>query len=337
MKTYWYQRSGKVLVIAELLLACAVVNGQDLTVAGEIPRDTSFTLYSAWKGIVRKYPFAKPVVAELPEAVIAREDIVYTSLGSRELHLDLFKPSSRSSGPYPGVILIHGGGWYSGYRQMEFPMAQRLAAKGYVTATVEYRLSPEAVYPAAVHDVKAAIRWMKGHATEYNIDPAKIALCGCSAGGQLAALVGVTSGLRRLDGQEGDTSFATTVQAIVDIDGILDFTHPAESGKDTSNAPPSAGKRWFGASFKERPDLWNEASPMNYAGSGTPPILFINSSLERFHAGRDEMIKKMNALHIYSEVHLIPGTPHTFWLFHPWFNQTFKLVEGFLDRVLKKR
>ena len=219
---------------------------------------------------------------------------------------------------------------------MEWPMAQHLAAIGYVTVAVEYRLSPEALYPAAVHDIKAAIRWVKEHSPEYNIDPTKIALYGGSAGGQLAALVGVTAGISRFDGGGGDTTYSTSVQAIVDIDGVLDLADPAESGKDTGSAPPSAGKSWFGSSFRERPDLWKEASPVQHVNKRTPPIAFINSSIDRFHAGRDQMIEKLKALNIYSEVHSIPNTPHTFWMFHPWFEQTFEIVENFLDRTLKK-
>jgi acetyl esterase/lipase len=337
MKMHWRTSARKIVVAFSLLLSSVLLDAQGSPIVDEIPRDTSFTLYSAWKGIVKEHPFSKPVLAELPQGVIAAENLIYGSLGNRLLHIDLFRPANNSHAPYPGVLLIHGGGWRSGNRQMEFPMAQRLAEKGYVTATVEYRLSPEALYPAAVHDIKAAIRWMRAHASEYNIDSTRIAVYGCSAGGQLAALVGVTAGLPRFDGGEGDTAYSTAVQAIVDIDGIVDLTHPAESGKDTGSAPPSAGKRWFGVSFKERPDLWKEASPLNYVSSTTPPILFVNSSLERFHAGRDGMIEKMTALNIYSEVHSIPSTPHPFWLFHPWFAETFKYVGGFLDKTLKQR
>jgi len=219
---------------------------------------------------------------------------------------------------------------------MEWPMAQYLAARGYVSVTVEYRLAPEALYPAAVHDIKAAIRWTKRHAPEYGVDPARIAVYGCSAGGHLAALVGVTAGIPKFDGAEGDTSCSTNVQAIVDIDGILDFTDPAESGKDTDSAPPSSGKRWLGVSFRENPDLWREASPLRYANKNTPPIVFINSSIERFHAGREEMRERLNALGVYSEIHTLPDTPHTFWMFHPWFEQTCEYVVSFLDRILKE-
>ncbi len=322
-------------LLLSLTLGTAGATAQQAALSVNIPRDTSFTLSSAWKSVARKYPNAKPVGLTSFPNVTTTENLVYAWVGNRQLHLDLFRPLDSSQTLHPAVLLLHGGGWRSGDKQMEWPMAQHLAARGYVTATIEYRLSPEALYPAAVHDVKAAIRWVRKHAREYTIDPSRIALYGCSAGGQLAVLAGVTSGIPGFDGEEGDTTYSTSVQAIVDIDGILDFTHPAESGKDTGSAPPSAGKSWFGASFKERPDLWNEASPVNHVNKMTPPIVFINSSLGRFHAGRDDMMDKLQKLNISSEVHTIPNTPHTFWLFHPWFELALEYTGGFLDRILQ--
>ena len=215
-------------------------------------------------------------------------------------------------------------------------MAQRLAQHGYVAVTIEYRLSPEAHYPAAVHDTKAAIRWVRTHAAEYEVEPDKIALYGASSGGQIAALVGMTAGLSRFDGAECDSTISTAVQAVIDIDGVLDMTHPAESGKDTGSGPPSVGLRWFGASYKDRPDLWKEASPVNHVSKFSPPILFINSSQDRFHAGRDEMIARLNVFNIYTEVHTISDSPHQFWLFHPWSDQVFEWMTAFLDRTLKQ-
>lgn len=303
--------------------------------AVDIPRDTSFTVNSAAAGVQKKYASARIVTSNLPKGVIAKEDIVYASHGKRELHLDLFRPEKSKGGPFPAVILIHGGGWRSGDKSMQVPLAEHLAARGYATAAVEYRLSLEAPYPAAVYDLKAAIRWMRAHCAEYAIDSTRIAVSGCSAGGQLAALIGTTNGDERFEGDGGGAGHSSNVQAIVDVDGILDFTDPAESGKDTIPGKLSAGAAWFDATYKEKPELWVEASPLVHVSENTPPILFINSSLERFHAGRDEMIEKLKALNTYYEVHTIPNTPHTFWLFHPWFEPTCDFITEFLDRTLK--
>ena len=315
------------------MLVPAVAVGQQNSV--DIPRDTSFTIHSAAASIQSKYPFARIVTPDPPPGITVAKNIVYTSYGKRELRLDLFRPEESKKGPFPAVIMIHGGGWQSGDRSLQVPLAQHLATAGYVAAVVEYRLSPEAHYPAAVHDVKAAIRWMRAHCGEYAIDSTRIAVSGCSAGGQLAALVGTTNGDPRFEDGGDNAGHLSNVQAIVDVDGILDFTDPAESGKDTIPGKPSAGAAWFGATYKERPELWVEASPLVHVSKTTPPIVFISSSLRRFHAGRDEMIGKLKTLNIYHEIHTVPNTPHPFWLFHPWFEPTCEYITAFLDRTLR--
>ena len=305
----------------------------------EIPRDTTFTPYLAWKNICKEFPQAQIVRSQLPEGVIAQYNLVYATLpdtpyGKRALHLDLFRPAKE--GKYPALLMVHGGGWRSGNRTMEEPMAQQIAAHGYVTATIEYRLSPEALYPAAVYDLKAAVRFLRANATKYHIDSQKLAISGTSAGGQLASLIGMTAKVPKFEGDEGVQKIPSDIQAIIDIDGILDFTDNNESGKDSNPGKPSAGAFWFGATYKLAPEKWVEASPIIYAGKYTPPICFINSALPRFHAGRDSVITILNKHHIYTEVHTIPGTPHPFWLFHPWFSQTLDYMVAFLDKILKK-
>jgi acetyl esterase/lipase len=325
----------KTLLVVALMGATISLIAQQNNRAKEIPRDTSFTLNNTIPKVIKQYPQATPVISKLPQGIRAHENVVYAKDGDRELHMDLFTPISRNKGGYPAVVLIHGGGWRSGYRQMEWPMAQHLAAKGYVTATVEYRLSIEALYPTAIYDLKAAIRWMRANASKYDIDLKRIAVYGCSAGGELAAFLGATGDMKKLEGSLGYAKYSSRVQAVVDIDGVMDFTDPAESAKDTIPQKPSAGKSWFGASFKENPGRWREASPINYVGEKTPPILFVNSSLPRYHAGRDAAIEKLNRLGIYSEVHTIPNTPHPFWLFHPWFDEALRYIVAFLDKTLK--
>jgi acetyl esterase/lipase len=300
------------------------------------PVDTSFTTSSAWQKLLPQYPDAVPASVPASPNVHEWHGLVYATYGSRKLSLDLFAPTGATGRPYPGVLIIHGGGWRSGSRTMETPMARALASAGYVTAVVEYRLSGEAHYPAGVHDLKAAVRWMRAHAAKYGIDPQRLAAMGPSAGGTLAALLGATGDRKELEGNGGFLHVSSAVQAVVDIDGVVDFTDSAESGKDLDPAKPSAGRLWFGYTYADRPDLWREASALNWVTPVTPPFAFINSSLDRFHAGRDPMIARLTALGIYSEVHTIPNTPHPFWLMHPWFEQTVKLAAGFLDRVLKQ-
>jgi pectinesterase len=295
----------------------------------EIPHDTSFTVYSAFVKERKKYPFIEIANPSTSKEVSSKKDIVYSSPGKRDLHADVFYPAKKSKKGYSGVLLIFGGGWKSGDKSMSEPMARQLAANGYVAVAIEYRLSPEEQYPAALHDAKAAIRWMRANATKYNLDKSKIAVHGVSAGGQLAALVGTTNAIAKFEGNGGNPKQSSTVQAIIDIDGVLAFKHPeSQEGK--------VAAEWLGGTYEEKPSTWEEASALTHTSKNTPPILFVNSSTPRFHAGQEDMINKLNTYKIYSEVHTIADTPHPFWLFHPWFEPTMNNTINFLNKVFKK-
>ena len=316
----------KISLLLQLLAALTLHTFGQQT---QIPRDTSFTVYSTFIKERKNYPEIEIAQPVLPKGVATRQNLVYSSPGNRDLQADVFYPAKKNKKGYPGVIMIFGGGWKSGDKSQNLPMAQQLAARGYVAVTIEYRLSLEAKYPAAVNDVKAAIRWLRANASKYNLDKDKIATLGMSAGGQLAALVGSTNGNKKLEGSGGNEKFSSDVDAIVDIDGILAFKHP-------ESAEGKVAAEWLGGSYDEKPEVWQEASALTHAGKNTPPICFINSSLPRFHAGRDDMIKKLNDAGVYSEVHTIPNTPHPFWLFHPWFEPTVNYTVAFLNKVFKQ-
>ncbi|WP_339868858.1 pectinesterase family protein [uncultured Algoriphagus sp.] len=287
-------------------------------------KDTSFNLHDAWKKDVKNFPQIKPIEIQPSELVAGSKGHIYKKLGNRELKLDVFSPLNAES-LRPGIVMVHGGGWKSGDKELQIPMAIALAEKGYVTAVVEYRLSPEAQYPAAIHDVKEAIRWLKVHANEFGIDTSQMAISGSSAGGQIAALVGMTN----TSEYEGATelSASSEVQAIVDMDGVLAFHHP-------ESAEGQVASEWFGGTYEQKPEIWDAASPLYLKSPVYKPILFINSQYPRFHAGRDELIQKLDAAGIYSGVHTLPETPHPFWLYEPWFNYTVKIMDEFFERIL---
>ncbi|MCD8172824.1 MAG: alpha/beta hydrolase, partial [Alistipes sp.] len=206
------------------------------------------------------------------------------------------------------------------------------------TIPVEYRLIPDAPYPAAVYDLKDAVRWVHENAERYGIDTARIAISGCSAGGQLAHLVGTTNGDGSYEYVRRYFHVTSDVQAVINIDGISDFITPetvgrAQEARDRNLTPP-VDMQWLGGTFAERPDNWRAASPVYHVGPRSAPVCYINSSLERFHQGRDEQIALMDRYGIYSEVHTLDDTPHTFWLFHPWFGTTVDIMDDFLRKVL---
>lgn len=297
------------------------------------PRDSSFTLHSAWKKEVKHFPFIKPVYPVVPDAVGVKRDLVYASYAGREMHMDVFAPKGLEDAR-PAIVFIHGGGWKSGNKNLEAPMAIHFAQLGYVTATIEYRLSPEALYPAAVYDIKTALRWLRKNAEALQINPDKMAISGTSAGGQLAALVASTGHSALFVDSAFYPDYPSNVQAVINIDGILAFIHP-ESGEGIDlPGKPSAASLWFGGDKNVKAHLWHEASALNHVSNNMPPILFLNSQHSRFHAGRDDMIFKLDSLGIYSEVHEFEETPHTFWLFEPWFKPTTEKIEQFLCKSL---
>lgn len=289
--------------------------------------DTSYTVFSTYNKEIKKFPFIEIVKERKYKNLDFSLDIVYNSLDSRELHLDAYYKKGKK--PQPAVILIHGGGWKSGNKSQMKIFAQEIASKGYSCFTIEYRLSPEAQYPAAIFDVKNAIKYIKANAKKFNVNPDKVAVLGCSSGGQMAALIGTTNNNLEFESPSGINENAS-VQAIIDLDGILAFKHPeSEEGK--------AASLWLGGSYDEKPEIWNQASALNHASALTPPILFINSDMVRFHAGRTDMISKLNSHKIYSEVKNISNSPHSFWFFNPWFQPMVKYTVDFLDKIFKNK
>ncbi|MFH6942915.1 alpha/beta hydrolase fold domain-containing protein [Flavobacterium sp. FlaQc-50] len=289
--------------------------------------DTTYTIKSTYAKLIKKYPFIKIAEAKKDENVDQIYDIVYNKQKERALHLDSFV-NSKEEKRNPVVILIHGGGWKSGNKNQMWVLAQEIASRGYACFTVEYRLSPEAKYPQAIYDVKNAIKFIKDNAKRFHANPNKIAILGCSSGGQMAALIGTTNEDLTFEDTNNISKTSSKVNAIIDIDGILAFKHP-ESNEGEMAA------FWLNGTYEENPENWDKASALNHANKNTPPILFINSSFERFHAGRDDMIAILNQNAIYSEVKTIANTPHSFWFFEPWLKETVGYTTQFLDKIFK--
>jgi acetyl esterase/lipase len=294
--------------------------------------DTSFTVAHEYAKLIKNYPKIKIVGDFHLKNVTEKKDIVYCTTGDRKLMLDAFYPSKNTKQKRAAIMIIFGGGWRSGNRTQHHPLAQRLADLGYVCFTPDYRLSTEALYPAAVNDLKAALRWIQAHAKDYNINTRKIAVLGFSAGGELAAFLGTTIGDKKFSASDCNLKQPDKVGAIVDLDGTLSFVHP-ESGEGDDSKKTSAATYWFGYSKKDNPQLWEEASPLAHVGKNTPPFLFINSSVARMHAGRNDFIKVLNEYKIYADVKTLEDAPHSFPLFDPWFEPMVKYVDEFLKKV----
>ncbi len=324
--------TGMFKIFCPILLVFEIVLSQTENENAVVKRDTSFTVYSAYIKESKKFPFITIAQSQLDKGLSFESNVEYVAYGKRKLHLDIVYPMDNLK-LYPCIILVHGGGWRSGEKSQQIPMAIALANSGFVTATVDYRLSPEAMYPAAIIDLKSAVRWIRANSEKYNIDTNKIIALGCSSGGHLVSMLGVTNGNTNFEDTASNSDHSSSVQAVINIDGILDFTNPAESGKDEDPENPSVGKLWLGYTYKENPEIWREASPVNYVDHNTPPFLFINSSIDRFHAGRDALIEKLDNYNTHHDLQTFPDTPHSFWFFHPWFNPMINKVIDFLHKI----
>tara|TARA_B100002049_G_scaffold97360_1_gene71894 strand:+ start:120 stop:1061 length:942 start_codon:yes stop_codon:yes gene_type:complete len=313
------------MIIRFIVVFVALVMGHSASAQKKV-EVRPYTIATTVKKYKKDYPFIKPIEPLVSESIIAEQDIVYKTTETSNLKLDIYRPKISSDEICPAVLLIHGGGWISGSKENQRIMAQHLAENGFVAITASYRLSREAPYPAGVIDLKDALRWMKLNAEKYHVDTQKIAVLGTSAGAQLATLVGVTPNSEIYN--EKDEKISSEVQAIVNIDGITSFIHPDAEESEIAGL-------WLGGLRNENPKNWKEASPLEYVDKNTPPALFINSSMPRFHAGRDDMIKILEENNIYSEVHTLEDSPHSFWLLEPWFQPTLDYTVSFLNKVFK--
>ena len=277
------------------------------------PNATPYTTETTYEKLKKKYPFITPLDRPAPSNIGIDKDVEYANINGVSLKADIYYPLDRSK-KYPGIAMVHGGGWISGSKDNEKYMAQELASKGYVAMAVGYRLADVAKYPAAIEDVEKAIQFLKKNKKKYALDSKKIAVYGESAGAQIATLVGVRK--------------ENKIKAIVNIDGIVSFIHP-EAEESTYAA------FWLGGDRNVNLKNWTAASPLELVDKNTPPTIFINSSQPRFHAGRDDMMKILKSFKIQTEFHEIKDTPHSFWSAEPWFTETLDWTVQFLDKTLK--
>ena len=217
------------------------------------PGYTIFSVDTAERGIIRKYPFITRPDLDVTRDIEFQKGLVYAKYGEREMHGDLFKPKRR--GKYPAVIIVHGGAWITGHYTMENPLALALAKRGYVAITVEHRLSNGKKDPAQIHDLKASVRWLRANAKRFDIDETRIGAVGGSSGGHLVALLGATNDMHHFEGNGGNEKFSSRVQSVVDIDGTATFVDEGNIAKEIKG-PYDTNTRLTGFTYAENPAIW---------------------------------------------------------------------------------
>jgi pectinesterase len=271
-------------------------------------------------------PHWKSVKPALPDTITLHSNVECSHPGAFSIPLEIYVP--KAEGTYPAILLIHGGGWKARQIEADRPLAERLALRGYVVAQVAYRLSTEAKYPAALHDCKAALRFMRAHAKEYKIDPSRIGCAGGSAGGHLSGLVGMTGGMKELEGDGGNPDQSTAIKACVVMAGGMDLV---AANKEKNNE----GTIQFIGPISEKRDLYVQASPITHVSKTSPPTLFIEGEKDTLKIGRAEMQEKLRAAGVPTELITLKDAPHPYWMSQPWLDQTAKAIGDWFDKYLK--
>lgn len=241
--------------------------------------------------------------------VIWEEGIVYSTPGGEELALNLARPKSIRSAR-PAILCIHGGGFRAGKRESYDALCKKLAEKGFVAVTMTYRLAPKHPFPAAVHDSKAAVRWLRANAVKYNIDPAKIGVTGSSAGGHLAQFLAVTANVPEFEGTDGKPEQPSNVQCVVNVYGPSDFTKSYGKSVDAHEVLPL----WFGGNLDTHRQLHIVGSPLYWVTPDAAPTLCIHGTEDKYVAHEQAvwLIEKLKAAGVESELLTMEGAGHGF-------------------------
>jgi acetyl esterase/lipase len=223
--------------------------------------------------------------------------------GGVVLRADVFVPAA-AGGPSPAVILVHGGAWRGGDRTYLDLQAQRLAQRGWVAATIDYRTGAAAPFPAELDDVEAGVRWLRAHATSYNVDPRRVALLGESAGGNLAVLTA-------LDATRHPERTAGPVAAAVSWSGPMDLRSMVAGGDATPAWLRAAAHHFVGCDVADCAPRYAAASPLEQVVDGAPPVLLAGSLDEIVPASQARaMARRLSDHGVPVELQLLPGSRH---------------------------
>lgn len=265
-----------------------------------------------------------------PDEIARENDIVYATMSGASLALDLARPA-QGDGPFPAVVLLHGGAWREGGKSDLKDLLGRWAARGYVAIAPQYRLCPKDPFPAQVHDVKAAVRWLRAQREPYKIDVEHIGALGLSAGAHLALMLGVTGPDDGLEGEHAQGAPSSRVQAVVNYFGPTDLA--------VTGLPPQLDvliRDFLGGTASEKPEIARQASPLTFVTQDDAPIL-------TFQGTADTIVSVTNAIklseaqtraHLAGRIELIVGGGHGNWSKDEWL-RTEREAMDFMDQRLK--
>jgi acetyl esterase/lipase len=270
---------------------------------------------AGWAAVLLGPTGSTPLVAQdvktlvIPDTVVWEPGIEYSNPDNQHLQVNLARPKS-GEGPFPAVVCIHGGGFRAGHRDGYNTLCLRLAERGYVAITVSYRLAPKYQFPAAVHDVKAAVRWLRANAGKYHVDPQRIGVTGGSAGGHLAQFLGVTAGVRQFEGEGGHPEQSSAVACVVNVYGPSDFTQSYGKSVDAAEVLPL----FLGGNVQQERRRHILASPLYWVTPEAAPTLCIHGTEDKYVAHEQAvwLIDRLKASEVPAELLTLPGAGHGF-------------------------
>jgi acetyl esterase/lipase len=262
-------------------------------------------------GLVLAALWVAPVLGagpKVPDNVIFTTGIEYSNPDNQHLQLDLARP--KGDGPFPAIVCIHGGGFRAGTRQGYDAQCIRLAQHGYVAVTVTYRLAPKYPFPAAIHDVKAAVRWVRANAGTYHLDPKRVGVMGGSAGGHLAQFLGVTGGVKQFEGTGGNPEQSSRVACVVNYYGPSDFTKSYGKSVDAAQVLPL----FLGGDLKKARHKHILASPLYWVTPQAAPTLCIHGTKDPYVAHEQAvwLIDRLKAADVEARLLTLEGAGHGF-------------------------
>ncbi|MBI4788346.1 MAG: alpha/beta hydrolase [Chloroflexi bacterium] len=327
-----------VALVALLLVSCSSPDAP--TLAPATPTVNPSPTLVAPTTTVSPAPTVAPRPAQATPARLgqAQKDVTYCTAGGVALKMDIYPPKSLNGKPAPVVVYVHGGGWRSGDKDSGAGIRDlpELARRGYLVASINYRLAPEHKWPAQIQDVKCAIRYLRANAATYNLDPNRIGAIGGSAGGHLVAMLGVTDKSAGFDvGEYLDQS--SRVQAVVDLFGPSDLT---ASGFIQSQA--KLGKEVFGVTSPRDPIL-AQASPVTYITKDDPPFLILQGDQDTTvpPAQSQELYDRLQAAGVPATLVMVKNAGHSFapvgGAISPSLADLAKMTADFFDKHLKSQ
>ena len=263
---------------------------------------------------------------DLPENIAFHDDLVYATRDGMELQMDLYVPKNAKTPP-PVLMFIHGGGWRAGKKEDYRYYNIKFAERGYATASVQYRLLPDHIFPAAIHDVECGIAWLAGNGADYGYDGSRMVVLGGSAGGHLSLLAGYNqdASLECPDGTEAET----TIAGIVNIYGVVDCTTPTAQAAHQVNS-------FIGKPYDEAKETWELSSPIHHLDKNDPPTLTIHGTIDELVPIRqaDMLHEKLDELGIPNYYDRVEGWPHTMDLVKDINDRCRYIIGKFLDKHL---